>query len=281
MASGLNFETLRAQSGSNILIPAGHVFEAHGNVKIPNWTNSNRPTGEVGKIGYNTSQGYVEFYDGTEWKQAGFIGNDGSSADRASASGVTLVQEFPNLGSGVYWIKSAQMPNALQMYVDFTEDGGGYDFYNITSGPSFRNITSSHGGSNLGLGFWMPRSKYAWRAASRAVAALDGGNFGSYWATCYAVYKTGGGGNYTGCAMRHSSFGGGNCGDWRTTDGGRWWLRDGSFGEPNGDYTGNTFLYMYGGQIGNPYGLNDIGFNDANPGATTGDRYLVSTNTKS
>ena len=280
MASGLSFETLQAQSGSNILVPAGHVFEATtGAVKIPNWTNSTRPTGVTGMIGLNTQEDFVEFYDGNEWVQAGQVGNDGSAADRAALDGVTLVSDFPDLGNGIYWIKSNDMPNALEMYVDFTEDGGGYDFYATRgSGPSFSNINSDP--NTFGLKLFMPRSKYAWRAASKAVAAMDGGNFGSYWSTCYAVYKTGGGGNYTGCNMRSGQYGGNNCGSWRTTDGGKWWLRDSSFGEPNGDYNGNTFLYMYGGQIGNPYGLNNIGFNDARGGPSTGSRYLISTNTK-
>jgi hypothetical protein len=263
-----------------VSIPAGTIFDAQGGLKVPSWTNNSRPTEVgVGVIGYNTEEGTVEMLKGSLVGGGGIVENDGSSQDRPVTSGLDLVTRFPGSPSGLYWVKSPQMQTAVQMYVDTVEDGGGYDFYAWTGGPSFRNITQDP--LHLGLSFWMPRSKYAWRAASRAVAAMDGGNFGSYWATCYAVYKTGGGGNYTGCIMRHSSFGGSNCGGWRTTDGGRWWLRDGTFGEPNGDYTGNTFLYMYGGQIGNPYGLNDIGFNDANPGATTGDRYLMSTNSKS
>ena len=280
MASGLSFETLRAQSGSEILVPAGHVFEATtGAVKIPNWTNSNRPTGITGMIGYNTQEGFVEFYDGAEWIQAGEIGNDGSSADRAALDGVTLVSEFPDLGDGIYWIKSNDMPNALEMYVDFTEDGGGYDFYPTRgSGISHNYITDNHSGTALGLKRWAPRSKYCWRAAGKAVAAMDGGNYGSYWACMGFVYKTGGGGNYTGCKMRSSSYGGNNCGGWRVEDGGRWWFRDSNYSEPNGDYNGNGYNFYRGG-MGNPYGLNDLTFNDAGA-ASSGSRYLLSTNAK-
>jgi hypothetical protein len=33
---------------------------------------------------------------------------------------------------------------------------------------------------------------------------------------------------------------------WQAVDGGTWWLRSSSFGEPSGDYTGNCLLWMGG-----------------------------------
>jgi hypothetical protein len=39
---------------------------------------------------------------------------DGSSAALAAVSGYQLKQDYPNLSSGTYWIKSPSMPNALQ-----------------------------------------------------------------------------------------------------------------------------------------------------------------------
>lgn len=264
-----------------VIIEAGTVFDCQGQLLIPRWTTAGRPN-EVGAgvIGYNVDTGAVEMLRGGGGGAAeAELENDGSSAQYPVTSGVDLVTRFPSKQNGMYWVQGTGMTQAVEMYVDTTEDGGGYDFYATRgSGPSFSNINSDP--NTFGLKLFMPRSKYAWRAASKAVAAMDGGNFGSYWSTCYAVYKTGGGGNYTGCNMRSGQYGGNNCGSWRTTDGGKWWLRDSSFGEPNGDYNGNTFLYMYGGQIGNPYGLNNIGFNDARGGPSTGSRYLISTNTK-
>jgi hypothetical protein len=262
-----------------VFVDAGTIFDCQGNLIVPTWTNSSRPS-EVGVavFGYNTEEGTVEMLRGSSATSA-VLENDGSSAEYPVASGVDLVSRYPTAQSGLFWVKSSSMSAAIQMYVDTVEDGGGYDFFATKgAGTSFNNIGNDP--KINGLGLWMPRSKYAWRAASKAVASLDGGNFNSYWATNYAVYKTSGGGNYTGCIMRSSSYGGNNCGGWQTTDGGRWWIRDSTFGEPNGDYSGNTFLYMYGGQIGNPYGLNDIGFNDGTTGASTGSYYLVSTNSK-
>lgn len=217
---------------------------------------------------------------------------DGSSAGNAAVSGEQLHADYPAFISGWYWIKSASMPTAQQMYVDMTEDGGGYDFYIVTAGPSVSLITETNGGTALGLDLVMPRSKGHWKAMSNAVLAAiaanknGGGNYASFFQTTYGVYRTStagnGNGNYTSKVMRHSSYGGTtNAPDWRVKDGGRWWLRDNTHSEPNGDYTINGFLGLQAGgyTFPNPYVNTDIGFNDG--GAySTGLYYLVSTNLK-
>merc|ERR1711934_1285562 len=45
-------------------------------------------------------------------------------------------------------------------------------------------------------------------------------------------------------------------GSWRTKDGSAWWLRDGKYNEPNGDYHANCYLHVYDV---NP---NNVRFND-------------------
>merc|ERR1712019_267374 len=45
---------------------------------------------------------------------------------------------------------------------------------------------------------------------------------------------------------------------WKTTDGSNWWLRDGRYNEPNGDYHANCYLHIYDV---NP---NNVRFNDGN-----------------
>jgi hypothetical protein len=64
--------------------------------------------------------------------------------------------------------------------------------------------------------------------------------------------------------------------EWGVKDGGRWWLRDTTFSEPNGDYDLNGLLGngMYPG-----WNLQDFDFNDMGSYAT-GNYYLVSTNAK-
>ena len=215
---------------------------------------------------------------------------DGLTPQTAAISGLQLHYDYPSYSSGWYWIKSAIMPNALQMYVDMTEDGGGYDFYPITAGPSATYITDANGGTPLGLDIVYPRSKYHWRAMSNAVNVMiaankaGGGSYGSFFTTAYAVTRStntgnGGSNNYSYKAMRSSDYGGAsNAPDWNVKDNGGWWLRDDlTYTEPNGDYFLNAFL---SNGMPNPYNLENIGFNDGNANYSTGNFYLVSTNAK-
>ena len=213
---------------------------------------------------------------------------DGLTAATAAVSGVQLRADFPSLASGWYWIKSASMPNALEMYVDMTEDGGGYDFYFITAGPAVSTVTETNGGTALGLDLVMPRSKGHWKAMSNAVLAgigrgaskVGSGTYASFFQTVYGVYRDNGGSvSYTNKVMRSAYYGGStNAADWKVKDGGRWWLRDDTYGEPNGDYGSNGLLG--GGGFPNPYSLTNIEFNDLTSNYSTGLYYLVSTNTK-
>jgi hypothetical protein len=278
--STLTFSTLQANSGGVVKVPYGQVFDIQGNIKVPNWTTGTRPSGETGKFGYNTSVSSLEVYDGSSWKTVGVILRDGSSADAAALNGQTLKRDYPSLSNGLYWIKNENMPAALEMYVDMTEDGGGYDFYAINNGNGPAYITDSFTGSSTGLQLWEGRSPNCWLAASKAVAFFDNANFGSYWQGVGHVFKSTGGGNYTGCIMRSQHYGGSNCGEWRVKSGMRWWIRNNTHSEPNGDYNANGFLRIYGSQIGNPFNTGtNMGFNDGGAYGI-GSRYLLSTNAK-
>lgn len=57
---------------------------------------------------------------------ANFIIPNGSTTELAQTSGLALKNAYPSLPSGTYWIKSASMANAAQMYIDMTGDGGGW-----------------------------------------------------------------------------------------------------------------------------------------------------------
>ena len=268
---------------NEVTLPNGHTLKIDGHLDVPTWNNSTRPTSpNVGFLGYNSEEEALEIYNGTEWQSAGSAKLDGSSPEKASSSGLQLVTDNPGLANGLYWIKSGSMPNALQMYVDTTYDGGGYDFYATKgSGPSVSYITDNHAGVSLGLGMWEGRSRNCWLAACNAVNSLDSGNFNSYWEGVGHVYKPNGGGNYTGCIMRSSYYGGNNCSDWRVATGNRWWIRDSTHSEPNGDYSGYGLLATYGGSksANSLQNLSNIGFNDG--GAySSGSRYLLSTNAK-
>lgn len=204
---------------------------------------------------------------------------DGLTAERAADSGYCLAQNFPSYTSGWYWIKSASMPNALEMYVDMTEDGGGYDFYFVTAGPSVSYVTDTNGGTALGLDLVMPRSKYHWRAMENAVQnESPSGSFYDYFATSYGIYRNTDafGTSFTSHSMNSRNSVAGKA--WRVKDGGRWWLRDSTYSEPNGDYYWNGLLGG-GMQPGWDPENDEFDFNDQ--GAySTGNYYLVSTNAK-
>jgi hypothetical protein len=73
--------------------------------------------------------------------------------------------------------------------------------------------------------------------------------------------------------MRQGNYYGSGYNDWQVIDGGRWWIRNNGFGEPNGDYDGYGGLGMYG-QSGYEMGFNDGG------AAGAGGQYICSTNAK-
>ena len=223
----------------------------------------------------------------------------GLSQATAPASGYDLAQNFPTSPSGWYWIKPAGQSTAIQMYVDMTEEGGGYDFYFVTAGPSISAVNAADwGGKSLGLKLVMPRSPQHWRAMVNAVQlaitsnpATYGSSLSAYFQTVYGVYNTSAG-NYTSYIMRDPTYYGTPgastnlpANSFRVDDGGRWWLRNTTFGEPNGDYGAYGLLGGYGVPT-YPYTWTapalptDLSFNDLSSNYATGLYYLVSTNKK-
>jgi hypothetical protein len=207
----------------------------------------------------------------------------GTTSSNPATSGYAIYSANPWLPNGYYWIKSASMPNALQMYVDIKY--GGFDFYAITGGTSVNYITQSHSGTALGLELMIPRSQDHWRAIYNYVYTTLASNYGT-WMVALPIYKTTSGGNYTSYAMFDPRLGnsGSTAGsyngvpDWTCKDGGLWYLRDIPHSEPNGDYTANAFLGSYGADTSylRPYGA--PGFNDGSNIYYTGSNYIVSTN---
>ena len=253
-------------------------------IALPKGTSAQRPTGVNGYMRFNTTINSVEFYKASDSVWVGVGIADGSSSANAAPSGQYIATNFPSFTSGYYWIKSSSMPNALRMYVDMTEESGGYDFYAFQgTGTSVSYITDTHSGKALGLELVMPRSKYHWRAMRNYVTNVLGSSDYTYFANVAGIYRTTTttGGTYVSYAMRNPSSYGSGAPDWRVLDGGRWWLRDSTYSEPNGDYTVNGFLgdMARGSFPSGTYALADLVFNDGGTYAT-GTSYLVSTNAK-
>ena len=190
---------------------------------------------------------------------------DGSSSGRGPYSGQALKNAFPSLASGTYWIR----PNgnsAIQMYVDMSTDGGGYDMYQC-SGCSATSYANQGSGCPAGTYYVYGRTRDHWNVLLS--------RYGSGWmSNVGSVYKPNGGGNFTGCIMRNPTYYGSGCGEWQVGDGGKWWIRNNTHSEPNGDYSGYGWQQIYFGT-----GLDPIGFNDG--GAySSGSSYICSTNAK-
>lgn len=259
------------------------VINDTGYFKIPAGTTAQRPVSPSnGMTRYNTDNASMEYYSEARTAWVVVSGNDGSSAATAAPSGYYIAQNYPGRPSGWYWIKSPSMPNALQMYVDMTEEGGGYDFYPISGGISTTYKTETHSGISLGLDLVYPRSKYHWRAMRNFVSNVLGSTDYTYFNCVSGIYKTTAGGNYTTYIMRSPTHYGSGAPDWRVGDGGRWWLRDTTYTEPNGDYAANAWLGDLNNRNGLPngYNLQDLLFNDGTSSYSTGSNYLVSTNAK-
>ena len=241
--------------------------------------------------------------------KGGFLPNDGSTQQRAALNGVALLNTSNQFGlgltTGFYWIRTQAMIDAgfaaVQMLVDFTYEGGGYDFYFVNGwGINTANIRdtnvaiNSSGAAIPGLQLCAPRSPQWWTAAAKAVLNYrPGGAPADYFNSTYGVWGINSGGNYStsagdGTPFRDARFysGGRSTSTHRSIDNGRWWIRNSGFSEPNGDYTGGQTYGGYGfpgaylGVANNDYNGQDIGFNDGTSGYPLGGYYLLSTNAK-
>jgi hypothetical protein len=207
--------------------------------------------------------------------------NDGSSSKRAALSGWHLTQLNTSLNlqltNGYYWIKGDKMPNALQMYVNFTADGGGYDFYVMTGATNVNYMYQRTGAENLGLDIFYPRSKAHWVAIYNFVVNVSGQSIATLVAIPGKVYRINGIGNYSGVLMRDPRNFSSGAPDWMVPDGGQWFIRDASYSEPNGNYYGYANLYTWVNRL-----LSDgtVEFDDGNDVGNTGTTILCSTNFK-
>lgn len=126
----------------------------------------------------------------------------------------------------------------LSVYCDMATDGGGYTYYPVASGLATRQYTDNDSCKAVGLNMVIPRTKAHWLAM---VARYDT----SYFAAIPGIYNTVSSTSYTTCIMRDPTAYGSGCSGWRALDGGKWWLRDSTFSEPNGDYTAGGWLGGY------------------------------------
>ena len=98
-----------------------------GKVKLPNYTSANLPSASSneGVLVYDTTSNNINFSNGTSWSGSSTSSSsDGSSPEKAADSAAALKAAFPNLPSGVYWIKINNSPT--EVYCEMTLDQGGW-----------------------------------------------------------------------------------------------------------------------------------------------------------
>ncbi len=189
----------------------------------------------------------------------------GSNKDKPGTSCLDIKAKVAKAADGNYWIK-APKGQVIEVVCDMSSESGGYTYFAVAAGKTTSRSTDDNTCKDYGLDIVYPRSKAQWTWMLAKFGT-------SYFSTIPGVTKPGSGGSYTGCVMRDPKSYGSGCGDWKVPDGGRWWLRDSTYSEPNGDYTGNCWLSMY------QHDPNDIRFNDGNCSYSTS-KYICSTNDK-
>ena len=190
----------------------------------------------------------------------------------ATRSCATLLAKDPSLQSGMYTIQDDTYNNGqpLQAYCDMSTDGGGYTMVPCDGCASGRKAWQPNGCTDMGLQWLVPRTQDHWCSLYN--------QYSNYWSSLTGVvsrHSGARGNNWTPFAM-NSGTGTPLTDNWVAIDGGSWWLRGSSYGEPNGDNCQGCWL---GGGSRN-CGSTGNSFNDLSSGYDTGSRYMCSTNDK-
>ena len=111
MASVLRVDQLQTQSGTNVMTfdSAGNAVLSNG-LKLPSYTNINRPTGQVGLLIYNSEQEQVQVYDGTQWVGVGGGGSVNATGGDKYNSGLFTIHKFT--ASATFTVVSAPATGA-------------------------------------------------------------------------------------------------------------------------------------------------------------------------
>ena len=229
-------------------------------------------------VGNVSLSGYIK--SNNKLLVSAYSGDGTSSYPALSGWHLAQLNNMYSLGltNGYYYIQSPRMPNKLQMYVNFTADGGGYDFYRFTGATSRNYVYESIGSESLGIDMFYPRSKAHWVAIYDFVVNVCSSTIASDIKVPGKVYRRHNifsSGNYTTAIMRDWRYYGSGAPDWMVPDRGKWFLRDSTYGEPNGDYSYYAYLSLF-----SVTSAGVITFNDGNASPSSGTVVICSTNVK-
>ena len=229
-----------------------------------NFTDSNGPATGGSCVSNTVTTGAGAVCDSSSFDTNG--NTTGGSCGAILASCASILSTYPTAPSGTYHIYRSSTKFAV--YCDMTTDSGGYTYYPVDSGLQTYRTTDNNTCKGLGMDIVAPRTQAHWDAMLSRYGT-------TYFSVVPGVYKSSGGGSYTNCIMRSPAHYASGCADWTVVGGGKWWLRDTTYGEPNGDYTANCWLNAsWSGST-----VATLGFNDGNCSFST-TKYICSTNDK-
>jgi len=113
-------------------------LQAQVPVQFQSWTTAGRPSGVTGYMGYNTTLGYQEFYDGTTWFPTGFWAKSGTAI---------------NYAAGKIGINSASPTEEVEM-IKTINGSVNYSATNLSTGTSAASgFVAKNSGGGLGSMF--------------------------------------------------------------------------------------------------------------------------------
>ena len=114
------------EAGENMLIAGNLNLNRLSTYTIPVGTTGQRPASpQAGHMRVNTTLGYIEMYDGTDWNQ--IFESAGTSNVGTENSPASNTQQIADAGlpTGLYWIQPTGQ-DKYQMYVDMDRNGGAW-----------------------------------------------------------------------------------------------------------------------------------------------------------
>jgi len=181
---------------NKIRIPLGHQLSFDGNLKIPVWGTSTRPSSpETGMIGYNETLKITEIYNGTAWVN---VASSGLPADTGAGGGWSIAQGAD--GTNVTGFTTTTMTQYVDSwYLSAGGNGGGGILnYACTGSSSQFHWHTGHNGNSTQWPLYFAinvsnadkgkvLNQIEWRAHGNAIGNVD--FFGSNKSISSANYR--------------------------------------------------------------------------------------------
>ena len=123
-----NGKRITMESGENMLVAGNLNLNRMSTYTIPVGTTGQRPASpQAGHLRFNTTEEYIEIYNGTDWVQVFESTGTSGVVIGTEINPVTNTQQIAEAGlpTGLYWIQPTGQ-DKYQMYVDMDRNGGAW-----------------------------------------------------------------------------------------------------------------------------------------------------------